>query len=74
MEEIIPEIQQLVTVDVLRSLFDFNSSAVRVGGVTTDPFCNEMGLLQGSILSHVLYTPSFSTMLSMVWPKSPAQA
>jgi len=40
---------------ILRSLFDSNTSCVIVNGHMSDPIEHEVGLLQGSILSPILY-------------------
>jgi hypothetical protein len=42
-------------IKMLRGMFDANESKVRIEGRKTRAFRNEMGLLQGSILSPILY-------------------
>lgn len=43
-------------IELLQSLFDFNRSKVAVRGRQTEEFANECGLLQGSLLSPMLYS------------------
>jgi hypothetical protein len=44
-----------ILVRLVQSLFDYNSSQVAIRGRTTPAFQNESGLLQGSLLSPILY-------------------
>jgi hypothetical protein len=42
--------------DMLRSLFDHNTSRVVIGGEESKEIVHERGLLQGSVLSPLLYS------------------
>ena len=43
-------------VEILKSLFDANSSFVAFTGVSSEPFPNQSGVLQGSLMSPLLYS------------------